>query len=128
MNGQQNRRGSARVPIEFDVAIAFEGGWETRSKTLDLSARGLFVAMKQEVPQGTSCDVSIQIGSLDQGVSLNARGRVVRQTAEGVGIELGEIGFEAFRHLRRILVYNSVNPESAERELSDQQILKKRPL
>jgi len=75
---------------------------------IDLSMNGVFVQCDVSGIEGEDCRLILQSGP----VHVEAAGEVVRRAGNGVALSFTEIiGMESFQHLKRLVLYNSPNPD-----------------
>ena len=80
----KERRRAERVPINSE----FVGGASTYVS--DLSERGVFLHTKEKVPIGTNIELRFTV-LLDDPVTVEALGTVVRHQPEGLGVQFGPL-------------------------------------
>ena len=69
----EERRNETRVEKHFLVNISKDNGFEIMGLTLNLSLRGMFIAIPQLLP--LNCEVLILLGIADKTISM--KGRVI---------------------------------------------------
>lgn len=111
---KDDRRKYARVGFatRIEIIILADGKkivLDAGSK--DLSLKGVFVRTSDTFPIETSCTVNVYLSGRVDEVFLEIQGRVVRQTDTGVGIVFESMDVEAYSHLKKIVLYNSVEGE-----------------
>jgi hypothetical protein len=87
----------------------------------DVSLKGMFVECSSSLTVGTDCDAIVHLSTEDDPEwRVEAKARVARVTAEGIAVEFRDlIGLDSYWNLRSIVLYNSPNPELAEKEFAD---------
>ena len=118
MSSDSNKREFTRVPSRLEVDLKAEDGTEITSYLENLSLRGVFLPTEHKVQEGTACRVVMHLGGRDRGLALEAGGVVARNTDEGVAVRFKEIAYEAFEHLRNLVLFNARDPEVVEDELA----------
>jgi len=104
-----------RVSTSMQVELTAAGGTVTGT-TRDVSMNGLFVACDQPFPEGTTCYISI---ALAPEATIAARGTVARSVAAGMAVHFTEVlGIDSFEHLRNLVLANSGDASTVEREIS----------
>lgn len=108
-----------RVRRAIEVELR-SGDEAVRGEVRDVSLKGLFARCDPCWPEGTECEVAVRLGLDAEGeLRVEARGKVVRQDPDGLGVEFRElIGLDSYWHLRNIVLYNAPDPEQAEREFA----------
>jgi len=103
------RRKYARVGFSTGIDIKIESnGKQTvlNANSKDLSQRGVFVGTKKTFPLDTPCTVNVHLSGGVDDISLEIRGRVVRQAETGVGIVFESMDVDVYAHLKNIVRYN----------------------
>lgn len=107
MNDRQDKREFTRVPVGVNVQVIGEDV-SIQGQSVDVSLKGLFVLCDPQLPVGAKCLVQVLLGDPDNPSVIQTKGKVVRQTESGLGIEITEIeGLESFDHLRNLVLYNT---------------------
>jgi hypothetical protein len=118
----------ARLPHrEFTrVAWTIETELRTMTETVrglarDISLKGMFVECRSAIAVGTECDAVVHLSTdNDPEWRVEAKARVARVTADGLGVEFRDlIGLDSYWNLRSIVLYNSTDPELAEKEFAE---------
>lgn len=82
---------------------------------LDISLNGILLAVDQPLAPGDTCEVRIPLGDEAEQV-ITAEGRVVRRDDSGLAIHFEAMELDSATHLRRLVTYNSDDPDRIERE------------
>ena len=113
----ENRRTKTRVHFETQVIVrTSDAELTSRASSKDISLRGLFIQTDASLPVGAPCEVEILLTGSSSRLSIQVRGHVARQDAEGLGIEFESIDPDSYFHLRNLLMYNTTTPEIIEEE------------
>lgn len=126
MSDGMPKREFTRVSVDFRVELAADGMTILCEKTRDISMKGIYVVTGRRLPLGTECGISIRLGEGGSGPKLQVSGTIVRVDALGMALEFGEMGIDTYDHLRNLVLYNSADPGTVERELNEHLGLKKR--
>lgn len=112
-----------RVPTAFATRLSWPGGACTGT-THDVSLNGVFVLCAAPPPAGTSgVEVALELG---EEIRIAGRGTVVRGMPTGCAIRFDELdGVESYEHLRRLVLYNSREPERVQYEIDSHLGLKR---
>lgn len=123
----QNLREFTRIPIHVMAEIkAGETVFRT-DKTQDLSMKGLFLHCEKVLPLKSLCDVSLIIGSQENPIRIDIKGRVTRSSDSGMAIEFTEIDLDSYDYLQNLIKYNShTDIDAVEEEIHGHLGLKKR--
>ena len=109
------RRKFRRVP--FEVTAAVQTGMVNISGVVhNLSMSGMFLATAKTVEGDNPLDISIMLSGASSMLSLRLKGRLVRQTEDGIAVEFQEMDLDSFIHLRNIVAQNSSDPDAVYEE------------
>lgn len=107
------RRKHTRAPVHFDVIIRIDDK-EIPIQTLNLSLRGLRCASVPELTPGSPCETVIL---LDAGIRVHINGSVIRNSGSDVGVHFESMSENDFFHLKKIVQYNTEDPDKIDHEL-----------
>jgi hypothetical protein len=112
----KNRREFLRVPLHFTLDVLADEKGQTVLKSQDLSLRGVYLSGALPQKLGESCELKLHLGEGDDAICIEIMGRIVRVDETGVGVEFLSVkGAAALAHLRNLILYNSDDPEEAEK-------------
>jgi hypothetical protein len=109
-------RYSVPQAAQIHATVAF-GGQRYDGQALDLSLRGLFVGIQDNIPHGTEVQVTLRTGGEHAGIPLTCRGRVIRKSQQGVGIEIRHMDGRTFTQYRNLVAAICRDPEQMDSEL-----------
>ena len=115
-NHAADNRHNVRVNFSWPIRLSGEGG-DFSSTILDLSLKGILLDRPEKwpsPPNGTAFDVEI---SLESEISLSMSAQVVRTSTQTVALEWTSIDIESISHLRRLMEFNSGEPERINQEI-----------
>jgi hypothetical protein len=117
-NSKKELREFSRVSVGMRVQVT-SGKQAIFSPHLkNVSMSGVFLISPEKLPAGSECQVAIFLEARENQERIEARGRVVRITDEGMAIHFEEIiGPESYHHLRNLVLYNAPNAEKVEKEI-----------
>ena len=114
----EEKRGKTRVAFQTQVVIrAGDTQITSGANSRDISLRGIFVKTNQRLPAETACDVEILLTGSSSRLAINVKGRVVRETPEGMGIVFDALDVDSYYHLKNLLLYNARDPDALEQEI-----------
>ncbi len=120
------RRKYRRVP--FEVSASVQTDLISINGMVDnLSMKGMFLATGETLAGGSLLDISIILPGSSSMLSIRLKGRVVRQTEAGIGVEFLEMDLDSFIHLRNIVAQNSDDPDAVYEEYYQSILSKYRP-
>lgn len=119
-----NYREFTRSPSQREVEVRSDSGI-LRGTLRDVSLKGLYVVCENSFPEGTTLTLTLGLGG-ESNAQIEIVGRVMRSDAQGMAIEIEELGVASYQHLKRLVLLNSGTPDAAEREIADHLGLKTR--
>lgn len=105
------RRRSTRVFFQTKANLHFADADFSDCETADLSMKGVFIPAISGRVIGDRCTVELQLSGTTGQLSLHMQGEVARIEAKGIAIKFFEIDLDSFNHLKKIVYYNSENPD-----------------
>jgi hypothetical protein len=109
-----DRREFTRVALRLDVRFKTDAGAELRGVATDIACNGLFI-QGQPPPQGSAGECLIGFNEL----LLWCRCVVTRCTVRGFAVRITGIDLDSYHHLQRLLLLNSANPATVQREFDE---------
>ncbi len=104
-----------RVPFHAEAVI--RDGEATITGTVDnLSMKGMLLCNPQANVTGNVLDIRIVLSGSTSELSINLKGKAIRQTDKGIAVEFGEMGLDSFTHLRNVIAYNSGDADAVAEE------------
>ena len=95
--------------------------------TKDISLSGLFLTSEKKFPVDTDCHLTIFLGGPKSQQHIKIKGKVVRVEEKGMAFTFNEImGSDSFAHLRTLILYNSPEARSVEKEFKTHLGIKQR--
>lgn len=127
MNDKGKRREASRSGVHTEAELATPEGKRLAGVIKDVSIRGVFVQCGEKPAVGSVCSILFFLGGRESGQSFAAKGRVVRVSDDGAALEFLEVTDEGLHHLRNLILYNSPDPDQAQREFDERLGLRKPP-
>jgi hypothetical protein len=115
----------SRSCVRLEVEVVSGDARIASGQTRDVCMKGIFVFSDQRLPVGSRCRIVLRMGDPPSDIHMEADGAVVREEPEGFAVEFAEMDLESFHHLRNLVLYNSSDPERADRELHEHVGLKR---
>ncbi len=113
----EEHREFIRVPFNTVVEVEVAGRTIRSAEGINISLKGLHLATTEPAPPaGSPCTARIILSGAQEGVVIAADGTVVRAGAGNLSVEFTRLDYDGYHHLRNLILYNSTNPERAERE------------
>ncbi len=109
------KRKNRRVPFEV-VANVLSGPMDINGTVANLSMTGMFLNTKERLSGDSALQVSITLTGSSSALSIELKGRVLRQTETGIAIEFQEMDLDSFIHLRNIVANNSGDADAVYQE------------
>ena len=111
---EKGRRRRTRVPINFDVFVDIHGE-QIPVKTWDLSLRGMKCSPDTRFKEGDICQV---IFILSPEVRVRIESKILRANKDEAGIYFSNMEEDSFYHLKRLVQYNTADPDKIDTELA----------
>jgi c-di-GMP-binding flagellar brake protein YcgR len=112
-----NRRRRTRVPFQTRIRFFCAGQEILSSHSKDLSLNGVYLFTEARPALGTRGEVEIILTLGPDPLRLSLTGEVARRDENGIGVQFRELSPAVFSHLKKVVDYNSGNPEALEAEL-----------
>jgi hypothetical protein len=108
-----DQRTKTRVKLETSANLQFnDRSLAGNTLSRDISLDGIFIRTSEPVPINVPCRVTITISGTSSTLSMQIKGRTVRQDQTGVAVRFTELELDSYLHLRNIVLNNQV-PDSA---------------
>jgi hypothetical protein len=115
-----------RIPIKMEVTVTAGGKTVTSRDIKDVSMNGIFLFSDGKLGEGSECDIAMLVGEPGSQLEINAKGKIERETANGMAVSFSEIGLESYEHLHNLVLYNSRDATQIEEEFRQHLGLKRR--
>ena len=102
------KRNFSRVDFKVSALLQSEGV-ALKGEVKDISLHGIYIATDQELPVGTSVEITIYLSTAVEPVVINVCGTVARQMQGGIGCSFDKIDAESFAHLRSVIAYQGAD-------------------
>ncbi|MCK5231985.1 MAG: PilZ domain-containing protein [Desulfobulbaceae bacterium] len=114
-----DRRKHTRIPIELEAELTFPDGSAFHGTTKNLSFCGAFVSCDELIamPKQGDCVLKLILGAEKESASIKITAQIVRSNKNGVGVMFSSITIEDYNHLKKLMVFNSSDPETLIDEL-----------
>ncbi len=109
------RRKRTRVPVNFAIRILTKGK-KIEVKTFNISLTGISCTSDPLFQKEDLCEVIL---SLDNEITLLISGKILRADKKETTIAFLSMDEDTFFHLKRLLQYNSDDPEKIEEEIKN---------
>ncbi len=114
---ESERRSFIRVPFSTKVEAEIGGSVIRSQGRVNVSMSGIRIAADDaSFAPDTPCAVKIILSASDSNIIIEAKGSVIRCDPESVSIKFTELDIDSYQHLRQLILYNTENPEKAEKE------------
>jgi hypothetical protein len=112
------RRKRTRVDIHLNAVVLIDDR-SIEVETYNLSLKGMLCSPDQAFAENQSCQVTMSLNPDPESEPVRAvmQGRIVRTTPEETAIDFTVMDADSFLHLKRIVEYNSGEPEKINHEL-----------
>ena len=115
---EHERREFTRVQVKLQAELMSGGNVVIQGQLGNVSFNGMLLHCEVSLPEGTACQVFLNLDGTQGAPCIQARGIVSRVEASGLAVQFVEIqGPESAGHLRNLVLYNSgPNTQQVERE------------
>jgi len=105
--------------IDFRApAIIRQGDQQWSTEVLDISLKGVLLALPDEVVLDTEQAIELEI-RLNEQIEIDMRCRIAHRENDHLGLACQTIDLESIQHLRRLMELNLGDVAAMERELSE---------
>ncbi len=112
-----NRREFIRIPFNTEVIIDAGDSVIRSKKGLNVSMNGIHLSSVASIlAPGTSCHVALHLQGVEDGVKIEASGKIIRSAPNDLAIEFTDLDLDSYQHLRLLILNNTDEPEKAEKE------------
>jgi hypothetical protein len=111
----KERRKRTRVPLGFDITILFQQK-KIKVQTINISLTGINCTSFPLFSAGEECAVIL---NLNPETSLTIQGKILRVDDTEAIISFLSMDEDTFYHLKKLLQYNSADPDTIDNELKD---------
>lgn len=114
---KNNRRGFIRVPFHTVVEVRAAGRLIRSQEGVNISMGGLTLSTSETVPEPAApCRVKIILDAAEHGVPIEADATVIRSHSGSLAVEFTALDPDSYQHLRKLILYNTADPDQAEQE------------
>jgi hypothetical protein len=110
-----DRRRASRIATGIEAQLTSPNGAQLAAQLENLSVVGLRATVAQALAPGTRCSVELRAN----GVSIEARGTVLRSQGDMLAVRFEELPYESYERLRSFLLAHADDPAVIADELSD---------
>lgn len=109
------KRKYRRVPFHAEAIV--KDGKTTITGTVDnLSMKGMLLCNPQAGVTGNVLEIRIVLSGSTSELSIDVKGKAIRQTDKGIAVEFSEMGLDSFTHLRNVIAYNGGDADAIAEE------------
>jgi len=117
MGEANNQREFSRVGVPVRVEIERHGLQTFKAVASDVSLNGIRIASDELFDADVRCDVNVILGGEGgEPIVIEAHGCVVRSDGQFVAIHFEDLDLEGYSHLKKVILYNSLDGDQVERE------------
>ena len=110
-------RSFTRSDVDVEALIKFGDCAFVTDRVSSISLNGMYLPCSEPPAVGARCRIVVYIGGRRSGTQIKATGSVTRIDEHGVGIAFEQVtGSDSLHHLRQLVLLNSPDPHTAERE------------
>lgn len=115
----EERRRFTRIPFNVNAEITVNDSLYTVKEISNLGVGGCLVPIKEHVEPGTPCHVKILLSGTIREMSIEIDGEIKHSTPDALAVRFTRIDPEGLFHLHNIIRYNSPDPDTIDREISE---------
>ena len=121
MEHEHDRREFTRVQVKLQAELMSGGNVVIQGQLGNVSFNGMLLDCAVSLPEGTACQVFLNLDGAQGAPCIQARGIVTRVESSGLAVQFVEIqGDESAGHLRNLVLYNSgPHTQQVEREFQE---------
>ena len=102
------KRSFTRITLDIPVSIYLYQTHAYHIGTItNISCSGLFFPVKDNLPVGEQCEVTITVGEGLESEKVTVTGKIVRNDSEGAGISFTDISSECSLQLEKIISHET---------------------
>ena len=110
----KERRQHTRVPVRFEVFLRIKRR-KIPVTTLNVSMRGMQCSAHELFLPGLACTAEFVLSA---GVRFSVAATIMRTSRRATALQFTAMDEEAFFHLKRLVQFNTRNPDRIDRELA----------
>ena len=116
---EKTKRKFSRIPLNFPATliVAHTEVYDIH-ELANLSIGGCLVPLKEDLPEGTSCTITIRLTGGLGNTPVNIGGEVVRHDRDYVAIKFTRISPDNLGHLQNLIRYNAPDPDVIDKEIA----------
>jgi len=104
----EERRKSLRVNFNTNITLTTKSkSYKLNGDSRDISQKGIFISTAEDIKIDTLCEIKITLEGAMPPIILNIKGKIVRKTSDGIGIEFKEMNLDSYTHLKNIIKFNT---------------------
>jgi hypothetical protein len=114
----QEKRKFTRVPFDTMVKMTVGSRTIVSRQVRDVSLGGIFVFSEEFFPEGTTCDLDIELRGPVSLLCIHAKGELTRAQEKGMAFKFVDMDVDGLIHLRHLIRIYSRDPEVVDVEYS----------
>jgi hypothetical protein len=126
IESETEKRRFSRIQVTLAVELSAGGQPLVTGPARDLSLTGAFVLTPVQLKPDTACTATIVLGEGDAVLTIEASGRVVRSTPDGLAVEFQAMELEHYEHLQQVVLYNAEDTDRIESEFKSSRGLRRK--
>lgn len=119
MSESNNAREFSRVGVPMTATLAVDGEKTAACKVVNISLSGIELCTEHNRSLGDHSQVEVQFGHPGNELTIQAEGKIVRITSDGLALNFESIGLDSYEHLKNLITYNAGNVDQVEKEFSE---------
>lgn len=116
---EKTKRKFSRIPLNFPATLIVANTEVYDVHELaNLSIGGCLVPLDEDLPEGTSCTITIRLTGGLGNTPVTIGGEVIRHDRDYVAIKFTKISPDNLNHLQNLIRYNAPDPDVIDKEIT----------
>jgi hypothetical protein len=118
-NGLKAKRKNTRYPIELDAAIILPDKSTVRGKTKNMSFGGVYMNCvdSKSLPEGQSCYLELSLEGPPNSTVIKFYAKILHVEEVGAGLKFISIDIFDYERFKKLMLFNSPDPDALLAEL-----------
>ena len=113
------KRQFTRIPFRTEAKITTSHEVISSNSLLNISLGGAFVEVKESLPEGEPCVLSVDLIGPASLLRIHVDATVVRVEDEGIALKFTRIDLDSLVHLRHLIKIHAMDPETVDNEFTE---------
>ena len=100
-----------RADFKATIVVKTEHKEIVSGNTRNISLNGVLIESQEHLTNGEECIVQIILNGMTPPLTLEIKGEIARNSADGFAVHFEEMDVETLHHLKQIVLYNTDDPD-----------------